>query len=92
MIRKLLLAAAVAAGAACFAPAASAHDPRDEFRRESRYDDFRREHSRYVVMVKHGFHWHEHGTYRDREEAERVARRLERHGECARVERVGGWR
>lgn len=43
---------------------------------------------RFKVLVRHRGHWDVHGTYRDREDAVRVSRQLERRGFDTRIERV----
>lgn len=82
MIRKMILAAVLATGAVAGATAtASAHPPAGHDR------DHR---GRFQVLVRHRGHWDVHATYRDRDDAQRAARRLERQGYDARVERVRG--
>ena len=87
MFRTLTLAALIASGA--LAATASAQPP-SAFEHRDGYHDRDRDHhrSRYQVLVRHRGHWDVHGTYRDRPEAQRVARRLEHRGLDARVERV----
>lgn len=86
MFRKLVLTALVATGTlgglALTPAAASAHPPADHDRRDDR--------DRFQVLVRHRGHWDVYGTYRDRDDAYRVARQLERRGADARVERVRG--
>ena len=53
---------------------------------EQHYRDRDRDRGVYRVLVRHRGHWDDRGTYRDR-----AARRLERRGYDARVERVRGW-
>jgi hypothetical protein len=87
MLRKLLLATLLAAGTvggiALTPGTASAHDDRRGY---GDRDDFRRN-ARFQVLVRHRGHWDVQGTYRDRDDAERVARRLERQGYDARIQR-----
>ena len=84
MFRKLILSAAAAAAvlAATAAPA-SAHPIVVEV--ESHHA------ARYEVLVRHHGHWHVRDTFRERHEAEHLARHLEREGYEVRVERVHGW-
>jgi outer membrane biogenesis lipoprotein LolB len=81
MIRKLILSAALAtatvAGLTATASAAQpvGHDDHNHW-------------GRYEVLVRHRGHWDVHGTYRDRDDAQRVARRLEHRGYDVRIQRV----
>ena len=87
MIRKLALAALIATGTVGGLTAtASAHPPVPFDRHD--HDHHR---GRFQVLVRHRGHWDVHATYRDRDDAYRAARRLERQGFDARVERVRGW-
>jgi hypothetical protein len=83
MFRKLVLAALIAAGAAGGLTATAFAQPPVAI---DRYD-----HGHYRVLVRHRLHWDTHGTYRDRDDAQRAARRLERQGFDTRIERVRGW-
>ena len=49
-----------------------------------------RHHSQYVVYYRRSEHgrWHQEGTYRDRHDAERAARRLSRQGYEVRIEQT----
>lgn len=85
MIRKLILSAAIATGAVAGLATSTAsaaqpvgHDERHDHR------------GRFEVLVRHRGHWDMHGTYRDRDDAQRAARRLERRGYEVRIERVRG--
>ena len=83
MVRKLVLAALVAAGTLgglTLTPGTAAAQPSG--------DHDRRDRGRFQVLVRHRGHWDVHGTYRDRDDAYRAARQLERRGVDARVERV----
>ena len=79
MLRKLLLAVAATAAGALFASTASANDPRDDFRRQSdfRRNDSDRHSARFVVQVRHGWHWHEVGSYCDRDDFKKLLADLE---------------
>lgn len=91
MFRKFTLAALLAAGAlGMTAIPASAQTPA-VFDRHDHDRDHDRNGVRFRVLVRHRGHWDVHGTYRDRDDAQRVARRLERQGFDARIERVRGW-
>lgn len=85
MTRKLILAALIAAGTAGGLTATASAQPPVAF---DRHDHDR---GRFRVLVRHRLHWDVHGTYRDRDDAQRAARRLERQGFDARIERVRGW-
>jgi hypothetical protein len=88
MIRKLILAALLATGVAALP--ATAGEP--AFDRRDRHDhDHDRDRGRFRVLVRHRGHWDVSGVYRDRDDAERAARRLERQGFDTRIERVRGW-
>jgi hypothetical protein len=89
MIRKLILSAVIATGAATGltvtpATADAAHPPAGHDRDRDRGHD--RHRVRFEVLVRHRGHWDSYGTYRDRDDARRVARMLERRGYDARVE------
>lgn len=86
MFRQLALAALIATGGVAGTAATATAQP-VEFDRH----DYHHHHARYEVLVRHHGHWDVHGTYHDREEAERVAWRLERHGHEVRIERTRGW-
>lgn len=88
MIRKLALAAALAlgtVGSLTISPATASAQPPAGFDRDHGHDHM---HGHFRVLVRHRLHWDVHGTYRDRDDAVRVARRLERQGYDTRVERV----
>lgn len=87
MIRKLVLAALIAAGTAGGLTATASAQPPVAFDRH----DHDHDRGRFRVLVRHRLHWDVHGTYRDRDDAQRAARRLERQGFDARIERVRGW-
>lgn len=95
MFRKLVLAALIATGtvggmtATASAQPPAAFDHRDRDRDWDRDRD--RDRVRFRVLVRHRGHWDVQGTYRDRDDAQRVARRLERQGHDTRIERVRGW-
>ena len=95
MFRKLILAGLLSAGVLGVTATTSAHEPQAFDRRDrdrDRDDRDRDRHGvRFRVLVRHGWHWDVEGVYRDRDDAERVARRLERRGFDARIERVRGW-
>ena len=81
MIRKLILSAVIATGAIAGLTATSttAGAAPDVFDRE-------RHNVRFEVQVRHRGHWDTYGTYRDRDDAQRVVRMLERRGQDARIE------
>ncbi|AWM39294.1 hypothetical protein GobsT_24030 [Gemmata obscuriglobus] len=79
MIRKLILSAVLAAGATA-GVASTANAAPDVFDRHDRRD------VRFEVKVRHHGHWDTYGTYRDRDDAQRVVRMLERRGQDARIE------
>jgi len=94
MIRKMILSAVLATvtmtGLA--ATASAAHPPighdrdRDRDHDRDRDRDHDRHRVRYEVLVRHRGHWDSVGTYRDREDAQRAAWRLQRQGEFVRIE------
>lgn len=88
MFRQLALAALIATGTVAGTAATASAQP-VEFDRHDHDRDHH--HARYEVLVRHHGHWDVHGTYNDREEAERAAWHLERHGHEVRIERVRGW-
>jgi hypothetical protein len=84
MMSKLVLSAVLATGTASgVATTASAAQP-------AGHDDRHDHRGRFEVLIRHRGHWDSHGTYRDRDDAERAARRLERQGLVVRIERVRG--
>lgn len=90
MIRKLILAVLLTLGVA--AVPATAGEP--AFDRRDRHDHARdgdRDRGRFQVLVRHRWHWEVAGVYRDRDDAQRAARRFERQGFDTRIERVRGW-
>jgi hypothetical protein len=87
VIRKLALAALIATGTVGGLTATASAQPPAAFDRH----DHDRDRGRFQVLVRHRGHWDVHATYRDRDDAQRAARRLERRGFDARVERVRGW-
>lgn len=95
MFRKFTLAALLAAGVlGLTAIPASAQTPALVERHEhDRGRDRHRDHDRgrFQVLVRHRGHWDVHGTYRDRDDAQRVAWRLERKGFDTRIERERRW-
>lgn len=92
MFRKLLLAAFIATGTVggltVTTPTASAQPTVGPDRDERRDRDDRREGGLYRVMVRHHDQWNVYRTYRDRDDAYRAARQLERRGLDTKVERV----
>ena len=87
MFRTLTLSALLAASTFCgltFTPATASADP------AIRYAERGVHHGRFDVLVRHRGHWDVRGSYRNREEAIREARRLEHRGLDARVEWVRG--
>lgn len=84
MIRNLILTAVLATGGVAGVTATASARPPAPF---DRHDHDR---GRFQVLIGHHGHWDLHGTYRDRDDARRVARRLERGGFDTRIERVGG--
>lgn len=93
MFGKFTLAALLAAGVlGLTAIPASAHSPAPLERHDHDRDRARgRDGVRFRVLVRHRGHWDVSGTYRDRDDAQRAARRLERQGFDTRIERVRGW-
>ena len=90
MFRKMILAALLASGVlGVTATSATAHEPAP-FDRRDRDHDRGRDRTRFRVLIRHRGHWDVQGTYRDRDDAQRVARRLERQGVDTRIERVRG--
>jgi hypothetical protein len=92
VIRKLALAALIATGTlGGLASTASAQPPVIADRHDHDHDKDRG-HGRgvYKVLVRHRGHWDEYRTVRDRDDAYRLERQLERRGYDARVERVRG--
>ncbi|VTR92198.1 unnamed protein product [Gemmata massiliana] len=80
MIRKIILSAVIAtatvAGLTATPSTVEAASP----------GVFDRHGVRFEVQVRHRGHWDTYGTYRDRDEARRVVRMLERQGKDARIE------
>lgn len=85
MIRKLILTAVLATGGVAGVTSTASAQPPAPFDRHAH------DRGRFQVLVRHRGHWDVHGTYRDRDDAQRAARHLERQGLDARVERVRGW-
>ena len=84
MFRKLIFTALLAAGTLGVAVApATAGEPVAFDRRDNDRGQFQ-------VLVRHRLHWDVHGTYRNRDDAQRAAHRLERQGFDTRIERVRG--
>jgi len=86
MIRKLILSAVLATGAVAGVTTTSATAdaaPPASFDRDRDRD---RHNVRFAVQVRHRGHWDTYGTYRDRDDAQRVVRMLERQGRDARIE------
>ena len=81
MIRKLILSAVLATGTVA-GVATTANAAPDVFDRSDRD----RRNARFEVQVRHRGHWDTYGTYRNRDEAQRVVRMLERQGKNARIE------
>src|SRR5262245_21025245 len=78
MIRKLILSAVFATGAITgltMTPGTIEAAPPIGHERDRDHDRHR---IRYEVQVRHRGHWDTYGTYRNREEARRVVRMLER--------------
>lgn len=90
MTRKLILSAVLAAGAVAgvtMTPTAvEAAPPIGHDHDRDRDRDHDRHRVRYEVLVRHRGHWDTYGTYRDRDDARRVAWMLERRGRDARIE------
>ena len=88
MIRKLFLAALVAAGlvggATLTTATASAYPPVGHD--QDRHD--RHHHVRFQVLIRHGHHWDAYRTFHDRDDARRAAWRLERQGHDAKITHV----
>lgn len=91
MIRKLILTAVLATGAVAGVTSTASAAPPATFDRRDHDHDRDRDRGRFQVLVRHRGHWDVHGSYRDREDAQRAARRLERQGFDTRIERVRGW-
>ena len=94
MFRKTMLAALIAVGTLggvifTAAPASAqppwGYDRNDRDRHDHDHDNDR---ARYRVLVAHHGHWDLHRVYRDRDDAQRAVRQLERRGLDARIERV----
>lgn len=88
MLRKTILAASLAiatlGGMTLTSGTASAHPPVGHgHQRDLCY-------TQYQVFIRHYGHWDLFRTFRDRDDAYRVARWLERRGFDAKVERVRG--
>jgi hypothetical protein len=85
MIRKLILSAVLATGAigGVTATTATADAAPVGFERDRDHD---RRSVRFEVLVRYRGHWDTFGTYRDRDDAQRVVRMLERQGRDARIE------
>lgn len=81
MIRKLILSAVLATGTVAGVTSGANAAP-DVFDRHDRD----RRNVRFEVQVRHHGHWATYGTYRDRDDAQRVLRMLERRGQDARIE------
>ena len=90
MIRKMILSAVIATGAVTgmtLTPsAANAAPPIGHDHDRDRDRDHDRHGVRFEVQVRHRGHWDSYGTYRDRDDARRVAWRLERMGYDTRIE------
>ncbi len=91
MFRNLLLSALLAitavTGVALTADTASAYPPgyfQDQWRGPRRHERDNR-HS-YEVLYRHRNHWDSYGMFRDRDDAERAARRLRHQGYQVRIE------
>jgi hypothetical protein len=67
--RKLILAALIAAGTAGGLTATASAQPPVAFDRH----DHDHDRGRFRVLVRHRLHWDVHGTYRDRDDAQRAA-------------------
>jgi hypothetical protein len=91
MFRKItfavLIAVGTVSGMALTSDTASAQPP-VELQHRNRHDHDR---VSYQVFVRHFGHWDLYRTFRDRDDAYRVARQLERRGLDAKVERSRGW-
>ena len=88
MIRKLILTAVLATGAIVGVTATSATAdaaPPVQFDRD-RDHDRDRHNVRFEVQVRHRGHWDTYGTYRDRDDAQRVVRMLDLQGKDARID------
>jgi hypothetical protein len=92
MIRKMILSAVIATaavtGTTLTPSAANAAPPVGHDRDHDRDHDHDRDRNRvrFEVLVRHRGHWDSVGTYRDRDDARRVAWRLERQGYDTRIE------
>ena len=75
MFRKLILSAVLAAGAIAGVTATSATADAAPF---DRGRDFHRR--QFEVLVECGHRWENRGTFRDRQDAERAAHRIQREG------------
>lgn len=84
MFRKFILAALIATGAVAGVTATASAQPLAAF---DRHDHDR---GLFRVLVRHRGHWDVRGTYRDRDDAQRAARWLERQGFDTRIERGRG--
>ncbi|VTT98824.1 unnamed protein product [Gemmataceae bacterium] len=86
MIRKLILSAVLATGAVAGVTANTANAAPPIGHDHDHDRDRDRRNVRFEVQVRHRGHWDTYGTYRDRDDAQRVVRMLERQGRDARIE------
>lgn len=91
MFRQFILAGLMSAGALGSTAVPASAQPPAAFDRHDHDRDYHRHGGRFQVLVRHRGHWDTHGTYRDWDDARRVAHRLERQGFDTRIERVRGW-
>jgi hypothetical protein len=83
MFRRLVMAAVTVTGLAALPAAAEAHPPEFYHR-----DVAPHSRGRFDVVYRCGGHWDVYGSFRDRDDAERAAHRLEHRGYDARIRRV----
>jgi len=83
MFRRFIMAAVAATGVAAIPAAAEAQTP--EFYHHDAYSHASR---RFEVVYRHGGHWDVYASYRDRDDAQRAAHRLQYRGYDVRIRRV----
>lgn len=71
-----------------YGPNTGPFPPRGRDRHDGRDND-RRNRAKFQVVVHHRGHWDVAETFRDRDDAQRLAWRMERQGQNAEVRRVG---
>lgn len=90
MIRSILLSTLLAITAVTgvsLTPSEAAAQPPGQRRDYPERRDRRDHHVHFEVLVRHRGHWDSHGTYHNRNDAERAAWQLRRQGHEVRIER-----